>query len=178
METKIYPIISVVTRPSLVLVEALTKSIASQLPNLFRDLFDSPPMLSHQSSRQVRGHLDAVSTKELLHEERRSPPPPHKAVVTAPHQDLPARLQEADTLRYNLWFTQEPAHKIATPCSSTLSRANSTTNTLKACAKHNDVINDLLGGFENFFRVWVTPHKLQQAQMVRGEALYRIEASS
>jgi hypothetical protein len=55
--------------------------------------------------------------------------------------DEPPRLQEASTSRYNLWFTQEPAHKVATHCSLTLSRA------LKTCAKPKDVINELLGGF-------------------------------
>jgi hypothetical protein len=57
--------------------------------------------------------------------------------------------------------------------SLTLSRANSSTNTLKAYAKPKDVINKLLGGLENFFRVWVASHELQQTQMTRGEALYR-----
>jgi hypothetical protein len=82
LDTKIYPVVSVGARPPLVhVVEALTKSIASQSPSLFQDF-----LTRHQGSRQVLGHLDAVSTKELLHERRGSPRPPHKAVVTAPHQ--------------------------------------------------------------------------------------------
>jgi hypothetical protein len=71
------------------------------------------------------------------------------------------RLQGAGTLRYNLWFTQEPAHKATPSCSLSLSRANPSTNTLKACAKPKDVRNELLGGLENFFRLWVASHELQ-----------------
>jgi hypothetical protein len=59
----------------------------------------------------------------------------------------------AGTPKYNLWFTQELARKAATPCSLTLSRANPSMNTFKACAKPKNVINELLGDLENFFRV-------------------------
>jgi hypothetical protein len=69
-------------------------------------------------------------------------------------------------------------HKAATPCSLALSRANPSTDTLKACANPKDVISELLGGLENLFRVWVTSHELQQPQMTRGEALYRVEIHS
>jgi hypothetical protein len=33
-------------------------------------------------------------------------------------------LQEVGTPRYKLWFTQEPAHSITTPCTLTLTRAS------------------------------------------------------
>jgi hypothetical protein len=89
----------------------------------------------------------------------------------------PPRLQRAGTPRYNLWFTQEIAHKAVTPCSLTLSRANSSTNILKACAKPKNVINELLGGLENFFRVWVDSHELQQPQMTQSEVLYKLDSS-
>jgi hypothetical protein len=90
----------------------------------------------------------------------------------------PPRLQGASTPRYNLWFTQDPAHKVATPCSLTLSRVNPSTNTLKVCAKSKDMIIKLLGGLVNFFRVWVASHKLQPPQIIRSEALYRLEIHS
>jgi hypothetical protein len=45
-----------------------------------------PPRLSRQDSHQVSGHLDAISTNELLHEGRGSPYPPHKTLVAAPQQ--------------------------------------------------------------------------------------------
>jgi hypothetical protein len=64
------------------------------------------------------------------------------------------------------------------PCSLTLSRANLSTNTLKACAKPKDVINELLDGLENFFRVRVASHELQQPQMIRDKILYRLEIHS
>jgi hypothetical protein len=87
LDMKIYPVVSIGTRLPLVhVVEARTKSIASWPPSLFRDFLDSPPRLSHQNSRQVPGHLDAISTKEFLHERRGCPCFPHKAVVAAPHQ--------------------------------------------------------------------------------------------
>jgi hypothetical protein len=72
----------------------------------------------------------------------------------------PPKLQKAGTPRYNFWFTQELAYKAATTCSLALSRANPSTNTLKACAKSKDVINELLDGLENFFRAWVASHEL------------------
>jgi hypothetical protein len=90
----------------------------------------------------------------------------------------PPRLQGAGTPRYNLWFTQEPAHKVATSYSLTHSRANPSTNTLEACAKPKDVINELLGGLENFFKVWVASHELQQTQMTWGKTLIRLEIHS
>jgi hypothetical protein len=64
------------------------------------------------------------------------------------------------------------------PFSLTLSRANPSTNTLKTCAKPKNLINELLGDLENFFRVWVASHELQQPQMIQGEALYRLEIHS
>jgi hypothetical protein len=90
----------------------------------------------------------------------------------------PPRLQRAGTPRYNLRFTQKPAHKAATPCSLPLSRANLSTNTLKACPRPKDVINEILGGLENFFRVRVASHELQQPQITLGESLYRLEIHS
>jgi hypothetical protein len=89
--------------------------------------------------------------------------------------DEPPELQGAGTPRYNFWFTQEPAHKASTPCSL---KANPNTNTLKACANPKNMINKFLGGLENFFRVYVASHELQQPQMIRGEALYRLEIHS
>jgi hypothetical protein len=88
------------------------------------------------------------------------------------------RFQGTGTPRYNLWFTQEPAHKAATPRSLTLFRANSSTNALKVCAKSKNMINKLLDGLKNFFRVWVTSHELQQSQMIQGEILYWLEIQS
>jgi hypothetical protein len=44
----IYPVVSVGTKPPLVhIVEALTKSIASQSPNLFRDTLNLTQRLGH-----------------------------------------------------------------------------------------------------------------------------------
>jgi hypothetical protein len=64
------------------------------------------------------------------------------------------------------------------PCSLTLSRVNPNTNTLKACGKPKDAFNEVLGGLENFFRVWLASYELQQPQMTRGQVLYRLEIHS
>jgi hypothetical protein len=109
----------------------------------------------------------------------------HKAVVAAPRQvggSITCR-RATKTLRgrhskIQLVVTQEPAHKAATSYSFTLSIANPNTNTLKACAKSKNMINELLGGLENFFRAWIASHELQQSQMTRSDALHRIEIHS
>jgi hypothetical protein len=48
-------------------------------------LLNSPLRLSHQGSRQIPGHLDVVSTNELLHEGMGPSRPTHKAIITTPH---------------------------------------------------------------------------------------------
>jgi hypothetical protein len=84
--------------PLVHVVEALAKSIASQLPNLFRNSLDSPPSLSHEGSRQVPGHLDPSPLKSFSMKEgdlhihaqscrRRSTPSRSVDDLPASHQD-------------------------------------------------------------------------------------------
>jgi hypothetical protein len=146
----IYPVVSVGIRSPLVhVVEAL----ASRSQSLFRGSFWlATKALAKSPVTSMPSPLRSFSMKEGdLHVPRIKPSSP---LHTKPEgqwlADEPPKLQGAGTPRYNLWFTQEPAHEAAMACSLTLSRANSSTNTLKVCGKPKDVINKLLGGFENF----------------------------
>jgi hypothetical protein len=81
------------------------------------------------------------------------------------HRRRSTASRRVDDLPVSHQDSKGPAHRDTT-CGSlknqhtrqqrlALSRANSITNTLKSCAKPKNVINELLGGLENFFRVWV-----------------------
>ena len=130
----IYPVVSVGTKPPLVhVVEALTQEycfpVTKSLP---RAPLDSPLRYSPSSL----GHLDAASTKELLHQGRGSPRPPHK--VSSPLHTKPEgrwRLPvshlgpKASGEPCTTGFTQESPHKVGTTLhslSSKLSLALST----------------------------------------------------
>jgi hypothetical protein len=83
---KIYPVVSVGTKPSLVhIVEALEYCIpiTKSLPELFLTRHEG---LATKALAKFPVTLMPLSTKELLHEGWGSPRPPHKAVVAAPHQ--------------------------------------------------------------------------------------------
>jgi hypothetical protein len=72
------------------------------------------------------------------------------------------------------WGSLKNQHKVTTPCTHTLSRASLALHLTKACAKSKDLINMYLDGLENYFSVSVASHELQQSQVTRGEALYRL----
>jgi hypothetical protein len=88
------------------------------------------------------------------------------------HRRRSTASRRVDDLPVSHQDSKGPAHRDTT-CGSlknqhtrqqrllSLARANSSTNTLKICAKPKDMINKLLGGLENFFRVWVASHELQ-----------------
>ena len=86
-------------------VIALTKSIATRPPSLFRE--------------HNHGHLAPGSIKELLHKGWGSPRPPHKDVIAAPHpagesKTLPASHQDSKNGRhteYKLEQLSSTAHK-------------------------------------------------------------------
>jgi hypothetical protein len=160
LDARIYPVVSIGTKPSLVhVVEVLTKSIASRSPNLFRNTpwlaTKATPLKLTPSFRSPRCRfpLRSFSAED-------GGPAPHQA-------------EESKTCRWvtktpSGWHTeiQQVIHSRnsiqgSTPCSHTLCRANPSTNTLKSCAKPKDVINELLSGFKTFFRVLVVSHELQ-----------------
>jgi hypothetical protein len=83
---KIYPVVSVGTKPSLVhIVEALEYCIpiTKSLPELFLTRHEG---LATKALAKFPVTLMPLSTKELLHEGWGSPRPPHKVVDAAPHQ--------------------------------------------------------------------------------------------
>jgi hypothetical protein len=149
----IYLVVSVGTKPPLVhVVEALTQEycfpITKSLP---RAPLDSPGLpLRHLLSSL--GHLDAASTKELLHQGRGSPRPPHK--VSSPLHTKPEGRRRLPVSHLSpkaagtpctTWFTQESPHKVGTTLhslSSKLSLALSTyTKHMQVCGwaiKHLD----------------------------------------
>jgi hypothetical protein len=106
---KIYHVVSIGIRLSLIhVVEALSKSIAFQSPSLF---WDSSWFTTKTLAKSPVTSM-GISTKELLHEGRGSPHPPHKAVVAAPHQaegsmtcQRATKTPRGGIPRYNLWFT-------------------------------------------------------------------------
>jgi hypothetical protein len=96
------------------------KSIASRSPSLSQEHH-----LTHHKGSPLRhsprslGHLDVASTKELLHQGRGSPRPPHK--VSSPlHTKLEGRWRlpvshigpKASGEPCTPWFTQESPHKV------------------------------------------------------------------
>jgi hypothetical protein len=84
----IYLVVSVDTKPPLVhAVEALTQEycfpVTKSLPRAPLDSPQRPPLRHSPSSL---GHLDAASTKELLHQGRGVSTPPTQSVLTTAHQ--------------------------------------------------------------------------------------------
>jgi hypothetical protein len=127
----IYPVVSVGTkRPLVHIVEALTQEycflVTKSLP---RAPLDSPQSLALRHSPSSLGHLDAASTKELLHQGRGSPCPPHK-VSSLLHTKPEGRRRlpvshlglKASSAPCTPWFTQESAHKVATTLHSLISK--------------------------------------------------------
>jgi hypothetical protein len=128
---------------------------------------DSP--LKHLPSSL--GHLDAASTKELLHQGRGSPRPPHK--VSSPlHTKPEGRWQllvshlgpKASGEPCTPWFTQESPHKIGTTLHSLSSKLSLA---LSVYTKHMQVY-----GWANYT---TTPiHRLRCSQYT---PLYRLTIS-
>jgi hypothetical protein len=134
----IYPVVSVGIKPPLVhIVEALIQQycflVTKSLP---RAPLDSPQKLATYALAKLPCHLDAASTKELLHLGRGSPRPPHKVSSTL-HTKSEGRRQlpvshlgpKGSGAPCTTWFTQESPHKVGTTLhslSSKLSLALST----------------------------------------------------
>jgi hypothetical protein len=126
------------TKPPLVhIVEALTQEYCfSVIKSLPRAPLDSPQRLATEALAKLLGHLDAASTKELLHQGRGSPRPPAQSVLATPHQaggsiTIPVSHlgPKASDEPCTPWFTQESHHKVGTTLhslSSKLSLALST----------------------------------------------------
>jgi hypothetical protein len=111
------------TKPSLVhVVEALTQEFCFPVTkSLPRAPLDSPQRLATRHSPSSLGHLDAASTKELLHLGRGSPHPPHKVFLLL-HTKSEGRRRlpvihlgpKASGGPCTPWFTQESPHKVGT----------------------------------------------------------------
>jgi hypothetical protein len=178
----IYPVVSVGTKPSLVrIVEALTKSIAFRSPSLS---LDSPWLATKAHAKSSRSpwcsHHYGASTK------KGSPHPLHKVILplhTKPEgrrfANKPWRLQGASTSRYKLEALKNQ-YKVTTPYSHTLSRArdNLALHLTKLVLNLKIWSISSLVGLENFSRVSITSLELQRPQMIRDEALYRLEIHS
>jgi hypothetical protein len=127
----IYLVVSVDTKPPLVhAVEALTQEycfpVTKSLPRAPLDSPQRPPLRHSPSSL---GHLDAASTKELLHQGRGVSTPPHK--VSSPlHTKSEGRRRlpvshlgpKASDAPCTTWFTQESPHKVRTTLHSLRSK--------------------------------------------------------
>jgi len=151
LDTKIYPVVLVGTKPPLVyVVEALYGEYCFSATKSLLWLF----LTRHQGLPSHHGHLDPALHYEPSPRSTGSPRPTHKAVHAAPHQDGGSKTsrQATKTLmrsahRDTRWSNKEP-------CSHNLLRANSSTNTHKGVLRTKSVITLYLDGLEVFFNVY------------------------
>jgi hypothetical protein len=142
------------------LLKQSQKSIASRSPSLSQEhhltRHKSSPLMHSPSSL---GHLDAASTKELLHLRRGSPCLPHK--VSSPlHTKSEGRRRlpvshlgpKASSAPCTTWFTQESPHKDGITLHSLSSKLSLALSRHIACASlwmgnlaHGWIGYDLLG---------------------------------
>jgi hypothetical protein len=114
LDARIYPVVSVGTKPPLVyVVEALTKGIASQSPSLPGLLLTCHKGSATKAHAKSPGYLDATFTTELPMKEGVLVPctKPSSPLHTKPEG---RRLQWNGTPRLQLRFTQEPTQGIYT----------------------------------------------------------------
>ena len=110
---------------------------------------------------------------------RRGLRPPHNVVDAAPHQaggSLTCRATNAPRGRrteIQEWFTLEPMHKAATPCSLTHFGANLALALTKLMLRTKDLIYMLLDGLEVFLDVCVMSWDYNKLQMAGGTHIYR-----
>ena len=71
-----------------------------------------------------------------------------------------------------IWFTQEPVHKAATPCSLTHLRANLALTLSNVVLRTEDLITKLLDGLEVFLGVGMTSSNTSPLQMAGGTHIY------
>jgi hypothetical protein len=142
--------------------------ITKSLPGLSLTCHKGSATKAHAKSSS---HLDAVFTTELSTMEGSSRLP-HKAVVTAPHQAGGSKTCQRATktprgrhTEVQAWGSLKNHHNITTPCSHTLSRASLTLNLTKLVLNLRIWSMSSLVVLENFSRVSVASHKLQQSQM-------------
>ena len=110
------------------------------------------------------GDLHAPRTKMLT--------PLHTKPEGRRFPDEPPKGSKGSAQRAQVWFTQELAHKSATPCSHSLSRVNPSTNTHKACVKPKDLTYLLLVGLEVFLDVYEVSWDSSNLQMAGVRRIY------
>jgi hypothetical protein len=183
LDTKIYPVVSVGTRPPLVhVVEALTKSIASWSPNFFRN---SSWLATKAWPLRLTPNLSVILMLPSLWSFPRrkgSPHTPHKAFIAAPHQAggsitcwRATKTPKDRHTEIQAWGSLKNHHKVTPPCSHTLSRASLALHLTKLVLNLRIWSMNSLIGSKNFSTVFIASHELQQHQITRGEVLYRLE---
>jgi hypothetical protein len=170
-------VVSVGTNPPLVhVVETLTQEycfpVIKSLPSAPLDSPQRKPLMHLPSSL---GHLDAASTKELLHQGRGSPHPLHK--VSSPLHTKPegrwrllvSHLGPKDSGEpCTPWFTQESPHKVGTTLHSLNSKLSLALSTYTKHMQDYRWAIKYLDGLDMIFQVSCTPlhfHTIQQPQM-------------
>ena len=105
---------------------------------------------------------------------------PHNIVDAAPHQaggSLTCRratnAPRGRRTKIQVWFTLEPKHKAATPCSLTHLGANLVLTLTKRVLRTKDLISMLLDGLEVFLDVCVMSWDSSKLQMAGGTHIYR-----
>jgi hypothetical protein len=91
---------------------------------------------------------------------------------------VPQRLQEIGILRYKLEVHSRTITRSIIPYSHTLSKPSLELHLTKLVLNLRIRSMSFLIGLENFSRVSVVSHELQQPQMAQGAALYRLEIHS
>ena len=123
--------------------------------------------------------LVPISTKELLHKGWGSPRPPHKVVITAPHQvGRSMTCRRASNAprgrRTESSFGSIKNHSTkAQGLANSLSKELTFHNTLKCVLRTKDMITKLLDGLEMFLGVDMMFLNSSNLQMTGGSHIYR-----